>query len=317
MEKFPTPKLILSRCIEHDNCRYDGSVIGSPFVKQLEDYVEFETVCPEMEIGLGVPRKPIRIIEKNKKLHLIQPASGKDVTEDMKEFAENFLTPLADFDGFILKNRSPSCGMNNIKIYPEVEGRPRTDGQGFFGGAVLNKFPELAIEDEGRLRNLKLREDFLIKLYTLSRFRQIKKNRRFSDLIDFQSQNKFLLMAYNQELVRKMGRMIGEKNDKGSEDLYLEYEKMLYHALKNPIEAPSNINVLLHALGHFSKQLNTEEKAFFLDALEKYRQGVMPLLVCLNLLKSWIIRFEDDYLRHQTFFEPYPVELIPVTTVYR
>ncbi|MBU4547666.1 MAG: DUF1722 domain-containing protein, partial [Euryarchaeota archaeon] len=226
-------------------------------------------------------------------------------------------SPLADFDGFILKNRSPSCGMNNIKIYPEVEGRPRTDGQGFFGGDVLNKFPELAIEDEGRLRNLKLREDFLIKLYTLSRFREIKKNKRFSDLVDFQSHNKYLLMAYNQELVRKMGRMIGEKKDNETEVLYSEYEKMIYDALRNPIEAPSNINVLMHALGHFSKQLNAEEKAFFLDALEKYRQGVMPLLVCLNLLKSWIIRFEDDYLRHQTFFEPYPVELIPVTTIYR
>lgn len=311
------PKLILSRCIEHDSCRYDGSTISSPFVRDLDKYVEFQIICPELEIGLGVPRKPIRIMEKNKELHLVQPDTGKDVTKEMEAFSNKFLKSLNDFDGFILKNRSPSCGLNNIKIYPEVEGRPRTDGQGFFGAAVMKKFPYLAIEDEGRLRNLKLREDFLIKLFTIARFREIKKNAKISDLIDFQSRNKFLLMAFNQELVRKMGNLIANQSNYSTAEVYSFYEELLLKSMEKPINPPSNINVLMHALGHFSKKLNVDEKAFFLDALQKYRQGVMPLLVCLNILKAWIIRFNDDYLAQQTFFEPYPVELIPVTTIYR
>lgn len=282
----------------------------------MEKYVEFQTICPEVEIGLGIPRKPIRIREKNKQLRLVQPETGRDVTEEMEDFSSKFLKSIKDLDGFILKNRSPSCGLNNIKIYPEVEGRPRRDGQGFFGGAVLKKFPYLAIEDEGRLRNLKIRENFLIKLFTLSKFREIKKNKKLSDLIDFQTRNKYLLMAYNPGLVREMGRLIANQNNYSLGKLYSEYEEIFFKAMETPIQINSNINVLMHALGHFSKKLNAEEKAFFLDALEKYRQGVMPLLVCLNILKAWIIRFNDDYLREQTYFEPYPLELIPVTTIY-
>ncbi len=317
IKELAKPKLILSRCIEHDHCRYDGSTISSPFVKELEQYVEFQTICPEVEIGLGIPRKPIRIREKNKDLRLVQPETGRDITEEMEEFSSEFLKSIKDLDGFILKNRSPSCGLNNIKIYPEVEGRPRRDGQGFFGGEVLKKFPHLAIEDEGRLRNLKIRENFLIKLFTLSRFREIKKNKKLSDLIDFQTCNKYLLMAYNPELVREMGRLIANQSNYSPGKLYSEYEEIFFKAMEKPIKITSNINVLMHALGHFSKKLNAEEKAFFLDALEKYRQGVMPLLVCLNILKAWIIRFNDDYLAQQTYFEPYPLELIPVTTIYQ
>ena len=318
MKKYQTPNLVVSKCIEFESCRYNGLIIASPFIKQLKNYINFIPVCPEVEIGLGIPRDPIRLVEINGEIDLIQPSNDLNLTQSMEEFSSSFLSSLTDIDGFILKNKSPSCGVKAVRVYPHPgNSRPKTDGIGLFANSVFNEFPYTPVEDEGRLRNLQIREDFLTAIYTLSDFRNMKKSQKVSELIDFHSQNKFLLMAYNQNITREMGKILGEQKNYSNDDLFSKYNNMLGKTLKKPPEIPSNINVLLHVFGYISDKLNHAEKAFFLDSLEKYRLGIMPLLVCLNLLKSWIIRFEQDYLAHQTFFQPYPPELMPVTTIER
>lgn len=318
MKKYQKPNLVVSKCIEFESCRYNGLIIASPFIKKLKNYVNFIPVCPEVEIGLGIPRDPIRLVEIDGEINLIQPSTDINLTRDMEEFSMSFLSSLKDIDGFILKNKSPSCGVKAVRVYSHLKNsRPRTDGIGLFANSVFKEFPYTPLEDEGRLKNLQIREDFLTAIYTLSDFRNIKRNQKISELIDFHSKNKFLLMAYNQDLIREMGKLLGNQKNYSNDDLFLNYDHMLGKILKKPPEIPSTINVLMHVFGYVSDKLNRQEKVFFLDSLEKYRQGIMPLLVCLNLLKSWVIRFEQDYLSKQTFFEPYPPELMPVTTIQR
>lgn len=293
-------------------------MIASEFVKKLKNYVNFIPVCPEVEIDLGIPRDPIRLIKIDGKINLIQPSTDINLTQKMENFSHSFLNSLENIDGFILKNKSPSCGIKAVKVYSYPgNSRPSTDGIGMFAYSVFDRFPFTPVEDEGRLRNLQLREDFLTAIYTLADFRNIKKNHEISDLIDFHSQNKFLLMAYNQNILRIMGKLIGEQKHQSKEDLFNKYGELLSKSLKSPPEAPSNINMLMHVFGYFSDKLTHEEKSFFLDSIEQYRQGVMPLLVCLNLLKSWVIRFKENYLSQQTFFQPYPSDLMPITTIKR
>lgn len=159
------PRIVISKCLGFENCRYDGQVIFVPFMKKLEPLVEFITVCPEVEIGLGVPRNPIRIIENRGRRRLIQPASGRDVSAEMQDFVGSFLNSIEGVDGFILKSRSPSCGVRDANIFSgpdEIE--PISLGAGFFAEAVLERFDGCAIEDEEALADPRIRERFLKKL---------------------------------------------------------------------------------------------------------------------------------------------------------
>lgn len=317
MREYQKPNIVVSKCIEFESCRYNGLIIASPLVKTLKDYVEFRPICPEVEIGLGIPRDPIRLVNIEDKINLIQPSTDINLTQKMNEFSKEFLSSLENIDGFILKNKSPSCGVKAVRVYPPGNSRPRTDGIGLFAESVFNEFPYAPVEDEGRLRNLQIREDFLTSIYTFSDFRVVKKSQELSELIEFHSKNKYLLMAYNPNLMKELGKFIGDQNKYSEDQLFQRYYDLLGKTLKNPPQAPSNINMMMHAFGHFSDRLTHEEKSFFLDSMDQYRQGVMPLLVCLNLLKSWVIRFDEEYLSQQTFFQPYPPELMPVTSIER
>jgi len=310
MRRFRRPLIVLSRCIEHDHCRYDGSMISSPFVRQFADHADFITVCPEVEIGLGVPRPPIHITEVDGKPRLVQPETGRDLTGAMKSFIDSFLGSLDTVDGFILKNRSPSCGIRNVKVYHGEGQRPGRDGTGFFGRAVMERFPYLPLEDEGRLRNLQIREDFLIRLYLLRDLRAVDS---LQDLIEFHTGNKLLLMSISPEGQKTLGRVIGEQKD--LDDTVKRYSEVFYEIIREPLKRERKINALLHAFGHFSSKLNGEEKKYFLESVEWYRKGVLPFIVPVSMLRSWVLRFGDTYLEKQTIFEPYPRELVPVTLI--
>ncbi|MEO0248796.1 MAG: DUF523 and DUF1722 domain-containing protein [candidate division WOR-3 bacterium] len=313
MREFDKPSVIVSKCLGFAECRYDGKVINDEFVDRLRPYVTFHPVCPEVEIGLGVPRSPIRLVLAGNELRLVQPATGNDVTEKMKGFTRSFLQDILDVDGFILKNRSPSCGIKDVRIYPgpaKVASIGR--GAGFFGGAVIKGLPHLAIEDEGRLQNLRIREHFLTKLFTLSAFRTVKRSNSFKYLVDFHTRNKFLLMAYNQRELRELGRVTANREREAPEYLIERYQVHLFRALSRAPSYTSIINVLMHSLGYFSKGLSSREKSFFLESLQRYRSGRIPLRTVTSLLESWIIRFDEEYLAQQTFFEPYPEDLMLV-----
>jgi uncharacterized protein YbgA (DUF1722 family) len=221
---------------------------------------------------------------------------------------------LPEVDGFILKSRSPSCGTRDVKIYPGMgKVTAVSKGAGYFGGNVVNKYPYLAIEDEGRLNNFTIREWFLTTIFTFAGFRNVKATQSMEELLYFHTSNKLLLEIYNQRETGIMGRIIANHDHKTFSEVVDDYEIHLKRALIRIAKKPSVINGILHAFGHFSKQLTHEEKSFFLDSLDNYRTGKVPLSSILSVIGSWIIRFNNDYLKEQTFFEPYPKDLIDIS----
>jgi len=313
MREFVKPIIVVSKCLGFAHCRYNGAIINDEFVEKLNNYVEFKPVCAEVEIGLGIPREPVRVVNSNGHLRLVQPATGLDFTDTMISFANSFLDSVGETDGFILKSRSPSCGIKDVKIYPSAESNiVKEKGSGFFAGVVLEKFPYLAVEDEGRLTNFRISEQFLTSVFTFADFRKAKSSGSMKALVQFHSENKLLLMSYNQKEMRELGKITANRDKKTTKDVIKNYEQNLFKAFYQAPRYVSNINVLMHGLGYFSDLLSHDEQAFFLDSLEKYRVGKVPLSAPLNILRSFIVRFKEDYLMQQTFFEPYPEGLMGI-----
>jgi len=311
---YPIPRVVISKCLGFDHCRYNGEIIPDNFIDKLRSYVEFITVCPEVEIGLGTPRAPIRIIEEKGGRSLFQPDSGKYFTRQMLDFTDAYLSSLSEIDGFILKNRSPSCGPADVKIF---QGYDRSAGayrdSGFFGGEVVKRFGQLAVEDEGRLKNFTIREHFLTKLFTLARFRQAEETADMGSLVKFHSEHKLLLLAYNQAHYRISGRIVANHEHHKAKQVYRLYRGELLHILRRPPRYTSMINTLQHAFGWISDNLASDEKRFFLKTLENYRDERIPLSTILHLIHAWAIRFKNEYLSSQVLLNPYPQDLTEIT----
>jgi uncharacterized protein YbgA (DUF1722 family)/uncharacterized protein YbbK (DUF523 family) len=314
MTAFPKPRIVASRCLEFDSCRYDGALVASPVVSSLKPHVEFTPVCPEVQIGLGVPRQPIRIVSADGRHRLIQPATGRDLTASMERFVVTFLAACGDIDGFVLKYRSPSCGIKGTKVFSDtVSKAPSGRTAGFFGGAVTARFPDLPVEDEGRLTNWLIREHFLTRVFTLAAFRDMAAARSMGALVEFQAANKLLLMAYSQKEMRVLGRIVANHAKLPVDEVLETYGVHLRRALAAAPRRGPCINVLMHALGYFSDLLSAGEKAFFLEALEAYRLEKYPLSVPVGIIGSYIARFDEPYLAGQRFLRPYPEDLVAVT----
>ena len=311
MREFARPKVVISKCLEFERCRWNGEMISSQIAKRMMGKVDFLPICPEVEIGLGVPRDPIRVIRTEGEKRLIQPAMARDCTVMALDFARKFLSALKGVDGFLLKSGSPSCGLKDVKIYP-VGNRvaPIGRGSGFFGGEVIYLFGDRAIEDENRLRNYKIAEHFLTKIFTLADFRHVAEKEDLDQLRQFHTKNKLLLMAYSQKELSHMGRIVAGGKEKSIEEILSDYQGHLSAAMRVGPRCSSSINVLMHAMGHFSDDLSKEEKAFMLDSFMDYREGRIHLAVSNSVIKAWIIRFEDEYLGDQTFFQPFPSDIL-------
>jgi uncharacterized protein YbgA (DUF1722 family) len=201
--------------------------------------------------------------------------------------------------------------MGNVKIYGDMDNLANfSKGNGFFGEQVLRSYNKKAVEDEMRLLNTKIRDHFLKKIFTYAAFRDVKGKGRIKDLVDFQARNKLLLMSYSQKEMRNLGRIVGSHKKKDEEEIFEDYQAHLELAFSKGPTYRSNVNVLQHAFGYVSKKLSKEEKSYFLDSLDLYRDDRAPLQSCISMLLSWIIRFEEEYLIQQSFFEPYPRNLI-------
>jgi len=310
------PVVVVSRCLGFSACRYNGQMDGCHLVDKLKDFVEFITVCPEVEIGLETPREAIRVVKEDElsPVRLVQHVTERELSKEMFEFSNEFVLNLPIVDGFILKGKSPSCGTKEVKIYKSTQkGSASVKGKGVFGDIVLEKFPGLAIEDDGRVKNYNIRQHFLTKLYLMKNFRVIKESMLIEDLVEFHSTNKLLLMSYNQKQLKILGSFVGRHGELNSQQVYEEYEKNLALALNKLPRYTSNINVLTRSMGYFSDKLTHREKEFILDTIEQYRESKVPFSVPLYVIKSNAIRFEEKNLINQTFFEPYPSELDNVT----
>lgn len=308
------PRVVFSRCLGFEHCRYNGEVINDDFAVKLRDHVEVVTACPEMAIGLGVPRDPIRIVRTAGEKRLVQPTTGRDCTDEMTGFCAQFLDGLGPVDGFVLKSRSPSCGTRDVKTYNE-EGNllPSAKRQGFYGGAVMDRHPHLPVEDEGRLKNFTIREHFLARVWTLAEFRLAGAAPTMGKLVAFHARHKLLLMAYNQDELHRLGRITANPEHRPVEEVWHAYAEGLGRALAHPAKYTAAINVLMHALGYFKDGLNKAEKAEFLESLESFRRGKLPLSAPVGILRAWIARFDERYLAQQSFLRPYPVELVEIS----
>ena len=307
----PRPRLVISRCIEFDRVRYNGEMISSDLVRALIPRVEAIPVCPEVEVGLSVPRESLRLVAVDGDVRLLQPATGRDLTDAMREWAERFLGALPEVDGFVLKSRSPSSGLRDVKLYRAVDG-PIVLGSrnpGLFGAAVLARYGSLAIEDEARLENPRIREHFLTKLYAIARLRALGARPRMRDLVSFQSANKLLLMAYSQKELRAMGNIVANREGLDARDVLAAYRAHLLSAMPRAAAHRSHINVLTHAAGYFKEGLSKEEKDLFARTLDDYRAGRVPWSVPSSLVRSWAVRFKEGYLLQQTYLDPFPAEL--------
>lgn len=305
------PKVLVSACLGFCNCRYDGSKLKSEVVEMLKDSVEFVTVCPEMGIGLPSPREAIRIATHKGNSRLVGSYSGEDHTDKMIDFTDQFISKLdvAIFDGVILKCKSPTCGIKDVKHYGNYGKVPSlmTKTNGFFGGAIKSRLTSFIVEDDGRLLNEAIREHFLTCVSMHFEFRKVKASDHIaSALVAFHANNKYLLMAYNQSALKRMGQIVANHEKKPISEVVSEYEKALEHIYSSSLKPGKNVNTLLHLLGYFKKGLSAEEKAFFMEQIELYKKGLVSLNSLLLILKSWVVRFDEPYLKEQTLFKRYP-----------
>ena len=304
---FAKPVVVVSKCLEFEACRYNGERIASSFIERLVPHVRFRPVCPEVEIGLGTPRDPIRIYLQGEKKALYQPTTRRHLTRKMNAFSRRYLGGLEEVDGFILKAKSPSCAITDAKIFPTAAaGENAAQGPGLFGGAALEAFGSRAFVDEAGLNEPSARAGFLTKIFALAAFREAKESGRTARLTRYHAENKLLFMACHQETMREMGRVAANLDKRAFSEVLSAYESALARLLAHTPGQASWVNALTHAMGHLAEKITKRDKASFLDALQEYREGKIPLDGPLETLKSWAARFGSEYLASQTIFEPYP-----------
>jgi uncharacterized protein YbgA (DUF1722 family) len=214
-----------------------------------------------------------------------------------------------------LKSRSPSCGIKDVKAYASLGKAPciNKSSKGIFGEAMMEYFPETMLEDEGRLTNFSIREHFYTYIFTMADFKTLMEKPNMGELVEFQARNKYLFMAYSQNYAKILGRFVANHEKLKAEEVFpLYYENLIKLFGKKPSKG-QYINVMMHIFGYFSNELNVEEKAYFLDALEDYRSSHIPQSIIMSMLYTWVLRFKDGYLQKQTVFHPFPKELILVT----
>lgn len=301
------PIVVLSHCLASEACRYNGEALRDPVVAALSRHVTFRPVCPEVAIGLGVPRDPIQLVARGKGVALLQPATGRDVTTEMRGFSQRYLDGLDVVDGFVLKGRSPTCGISQVKIRAVQGGPVLRRGHGIFAQAVIDRHPHLAVEEEGRLGDFAIRDHFLTRVFASARFRQVKSPR---ELVHFQATHKLLLLGHGQAGMRELGRVVANAEHRPWEEVRSLYAVGVAGVLARPARKPALINVFEHAFGFVSERLGPREKRHFAALLRSYREARVPVGAVPTLLRSWVERFDVPYLADQVFFQPYPVELV-------
>ena len=305
-------KLGISSCLLGNKVRYDGGHKFDPFlVNTLGQFVEYVPVCPEVESGFPIPREALRLIGDAQKPRLITRQTGVDVTAQMERWIEKKLPQLENENlcGFIFKSQSPSSGMERVKVYND-KGMAEKKGVGIFARALMRRLPLLPTEEEGRLQDVDLRENFIVRIFVYRRWRELLASGATAGrLVDFQRRHKLLLMAHSPEMARQLGKQVAAAGTRPLADILPEYEKLLLTALKQKATVRKNVNVLQHMLGYFKKQLDDFEKKELLAVIENYHQGLIPLIVPLTLLKHYIDKFREPYLKDQYYLDPHPLEL--------
>lgn len=307
-----TIKLGISTCLLGENVRYDGGHKLDRFLTDtLGQYVEYVPVCPEFECGFGVPREALRLVGNPGSPRLVTSRTNRDFTDRMVQWAKRRVTELEkeNLCGFIFKSNSPSSGMERVKVYGE-KGMPVKKGRGIFARIFMEHFPLIPVEDEGRLHDPELRENFIERIFALKRWREgLSKKRSMGDLVEFHTQHKLLILSHSEKHYRSMGKLVAAGKEIPVTELYARYEALLMEALKLKTTPRKNSNVLMHMMGYFKKQLTSDEKEEVLEIIQDYREGYIPLIVPITLINHYVRKYNQPYLSKQTYLRPHPIEL--------
>ncbi|MCS3430314.1 DUF523 and DUF1722 domain-containing protein [Klebsiella sp. BIGb0407] len=308
------PVIGISGCLTGSTVRFDGGHKRTGFVMDvLAPWVSFKSVCPEMAIGLPSPRPALRLVQDSRDAISIRftQSPHEDLTDRMQAFTASYLPQLESIAGFIVCAKSPSCGMERVRLYDEKGNRGRKEGTGLFTQALLEAYPWLPVEEDGRLHDPMLRENFIERVFALHALNTLRKNGLTrSSLLDFHSRYKLQLLSHNPAGQRELGAFIAslyQWYDLGA--FFVAYRDKLMTLLKKNASRKSHTNVLMHIQGYFRNQLNSRQRSELSEVILHYRAGFLPILAPITLLKHYLAEYPDDYLLTQNYFDPYPKDL--------
>ena len=307
------PRVGISACLLGQTVRYDGGHKRDQFLTHvLGRYVEWVPVCPELEVGMGVPREPVRLVGSANDPRMIAERSHTDWTEKMQAYAKRHVEALARMrlDGFVLKKDSPSCGMERVRVYG-MRGVPTRTGRGVFARALTNRIPLLPTEEEGRLSDLRLRENFIERIFAYHRWQRLLEERPSPRrLVEFHARHKLLLLAHSESHLRRLGRLVARAGKGSLPPILQQYGTAFMRGLSVPATARKHANALEHMMGYFSGQIESGERAELVEIIREYRRGRLPLVVPMTLVRHYLNKFHVDYLLNQVYLDADPRELM-------
>jgi uncharacterized protein YbgA (DUF1722 family)/uncharacterized protein YbbK (DUF523 family) len=306
------PKIAVSACLTGAEVRYNGGHKASRLCNQvLTDYFDFVPVCPEVAIGLGIPRQPIRLVGDPDQPQAVGTLDQQiNVTQPLAEYGRKMAAELSDICGYIFMQKSPSCGLERVKVY-HTNGAPVDGGgQGIYAQAFCTLHPDLPVEEDGRLNDPVLRENFLTRVFAYSAWQQLLQeglSRR--SLTDFHSRYKYLLMAHNPVQYKALGNLLGNMGRTDPKELGPRYFSELMAALKKCATRRTHTNVLQHISGYLKQAISAQDKQEMQHVIGQYRHGIVPLVVPLTLLKHHFRQHPDPYIAQQVYLQPHPENL--------
>ncbi len=303
----------ISACLLGDEVRYDGGHKRDAFLTTvMGPLVEWVKVCPEVESGMGTPRESMRLVDDDGRIRMLTVKTGVDHAEAMTAYARRRVDELAaeNLSGYVLKKDSPSCGMTRVKVY-RGSGAPTRTGVGLFARALLDRYPHLPVEEEGRLADSRLRENFVERVFAYRRLRDLF-DRRWTtgDLVRFHTAHKLALMAHSPAAYARLGRVVAQAGSAARAGLRDGYTAAFMQALAMIATPQRHTNVLQHMAGYFKRTLDSASRDELLASIEDYRKGLLPLIVPITLMRHHVRRHNVEYLAGQVYLEPHPKELM-------
>jgi uncharacterized protein YbgA (DUF1722 family)/uncharacterized protein YbbK (DUF523 family) len=305
-------KIGISSCLLGNNVRWNGGHKLDRYIRDtLGRYLEFVPVCPEVECGLSIPRETLRLVGDIDNPRLVTTRTGVDHTQRMQTWAKSRVKALEveNLCGFIFKKDSPSSGLMRVKVYND-KGMPVKKGVGMFARAFTEHFPRIPVEEEGRLNDSLLRENFIEQIFTFKRWRETLEQRKsVGRLVAFHTRHKLLIMAHSPKHYREMGKLVATGKKMPPAELYDAYEKLLVEAMRLKTTVRKNSNVLQHLMGYFKNDLSADEKQELLEIFGEYREGNLPLIVPITLINHYVRKYQQPYLAQQYYLNPHPTAL--------
>ncbi len=308
----PKVRLGISSCLLGHKVRYDGGhKLDRYIANTLSEYVEFVPVCPEVECGFPIPRETLRLVGDPEAPKLVTTRSGQDFTDRMARWAGRRVTELEGegLCGYIFKSGSPSSGMQGVKIY-DANGIPSNRGVGMFAMAFMEHFPLLPVEQESRLHDPRLRENFIERVFAYQRWRGLLDERKSrGKLVDFHTRHKLQILSHSPKVHQAMGRLVARAAEVPLPEVYKQYQELFLKALSLVATVKKHASVLMHMMGYFKKQITSDEKQELLEIIERYRKEYVPLVVPVTLMKHYVRKYDQPYLKVQHYLTPHPAEL--------